>query len=148
MFSLQCNGPLIFPDTLASSQFGLTVNELEQHIGNNENTLTLMGVSSGVASNVLQPIILDQTESRDDLSCHGHHSAGDKSPLPELTQLSSHSFRGKIWPGLLSPPSHLGWLHVVIHYPLMAGLCQYAGQGQARTGSLIIYGNLGNTNNY
>ena len=102
MFSLQCNGPLIFPDTLASTQFGLTVNELEQQIGNTENTLTLMGVSSGVASNVLQPVILEQTESRDGLSCHGNQSAGDKSPLPELTQLSSHSFRGKISPLSLS----------------------------------------------
>merc|ERR550539_648290 len=54
-----------------------------------------MGVSSGVASasNVLQPVILDGTESQDDLSCHANHSTGDKSPLPELTQLSSHSFR-------------------------------------------------------
>ena len=58
-----------------------------------EATLSLMGaVSSGVSSNVLQPVLLDGS---DNCQAAVSQSAGDKSPLPELTQLSSHGFRGK-----------------------------------------------------
>ena len=60
-----------------------------------------MGVSGGVASNVLQPVILDPTEGGGgegvggQPGCALQQHPGDKSPLPELTQLSSNSFRGE-----------------------------------------------------
>ena len=70
------------------------MTELEHQLGGSENTLTLMGVSSGVASNnVLQPVILDGTESQDDLSCHAtHHSAGDNGNISLWLRVSFNIF--------------------------------------------------------
>ena len=106
----QCGGPLVYADSLAHAQFGLSVTGLEQHVGS-DNNLTLMGVSGGVGSNVLQPVMLDHTEGREELTSQASHQPGDKSPLPELTQLSSNSFRGEQsvesgeWPLMLSAQS-------------------------------------------
>jgi len=76
----QCGTSIVFPDAL-SANFGLTVNELENQ---NNDSLTLMGVSSG---HNIQQVILQNNENN-------HEGiGGDKSPLPELTQLSSHDFK-------------------------------------------------------
>ena len=101
LFQQQCNSSLIFPDSLASvpSQFGLSIPDLDHgqegqggHLGHqphhghhhsHHQGLTLMGVSSA-----LQPLLLPSDQHSADIG--GHH--GDKSPLPELTQLSSHDF--------------------------------------------------------
>jgi len=77
----QCGTSIVFPDTL-SANFGLTVNELENQ---NNDSLTLMGVSSG---HNIQQVILQNNENNPD-----EIGVGDKSPLPELTQLSSHDFK-------------------------------------------------------
>ena len=103
LFQQQCNSSLIFPDSLASvpSQFGLSIPDLEHgqegqggHLGHQPHHghhhsghqgLTLMGVSSA-----LQPVLLPSDQHSADIG--GHQGSGDKSPLPELTQLSSHDF--------------------------------------------------------
>ena len=84
----------MFPDSLSQAQFGLTVSDLEQQVSS-ESSLSLMGVSGGVSQNVLQPVILSHTEGGEELGSRTSHQQGDKSPLPELTQLSSNSFRGE-----------------------------------------------------
>lgn len=104
LFQQQCTSSLIFPDSLASvpSQFGLSIPDLDHgpgghggdhhghhhHHGGHQG-LTLMGVS---------PVVLPSGQHTADITSHQDH--GDKSPLPELTQLSSHDFtRGNTSPG-------------------------------------------------
>ena len=105
-FQQQCNS-LIFPDSLTNTQFGLS-DHLDPHVSiddisissttssNNlqqpHPSLTLMGVSSG-GHNIIQPVILHHTDTNhQDNEITQCSSSGDKSPLPELTQLSSHDF--------------------------------------------------------
>ena len=110
-FQQQCNS-LLFPDNVTNSQYGLNISDhlhdsiddiSISHTNNTNNFtsniqhhpgLTLMGVSSG-GHNILQPVVLNTHDTgQDDMSGPGHYSGvpGDKSPLPELTQLSSHDF--------------------------------------------------------
>ena len=109
----QCNSSLIFPDT----QFGLSISDLapvehhDQHHDQHHSNIVsghmtcLSGQHSG-HNIALQPVILSgqshggsvsTDQCHDDSSAGVHcHNSGDKSPLPELTQLSSHDFsRGK-----------------------------------------------------